>query len=465
MHYYTKFSFTILFYLLSIACNAQNLIQNGSFEQYTDCPVFSGQLERATHWHNPSSASPDLFHACNDSINGDAGVPKHPGGFQTAHSGQGYAALVLSIGSKSNSQDDNYREYLGTKLLNPLEKGKRYCVSLYVAMNIRTKYSIDQMSVNFSGDSIYQHHFEALFKIYPQLNNTPGNYLDDTTGWTKLQWIYTADDNHQWVTIGNFKRADSTPIKSVRNIPDEQAQIPYYYIDDVSVIPMEPIEAGWIKDQVLQCFNPITINGGDFESYKWSTGEITRNIEINQAGKYWLEAETGCGWFTDTFQVSNIDTTTNVFAVKDGVITCKKPYQVILPQYNNYLWSTGETGQSAIFSKQGSYWVRVDNSCGNYIDSFRVQDVGCFFVPDAFTPNNDGLNDIFRPRGIADPKGYQLTIHNRWGNQVFISTNPNTGWNGMHGATLADAGTYNWYLQYTHEGKLVSDKGVVMLIR
>ncbi|MGB1032510.1 MAG: gliding motility-associated C-terminal domain-containing protein, partial [Flavobacteriales bacterium] len=55
------------------------------------------------------------------------------------------------------------------------------------------------------------------------------------------------------------------------------------------------------------------------------------------------------------------------------------------------------------------------------------------YIPNSFTPNNDGKNDVFKPVGRAvDLNSYELLIFNRWGEVVFRSDNPNEGWNGSH---------------------------------
>jgi gliding motility-associated-like protein len=92
-----------------------------------------------------------------------------------------------------------------------------------------------------------------------------------------------------------------------------------------------------------------------------------------------------------------------------------------------------------------------------------------FFVPNAFTPNEDGLNDKFLPVGIFEGiRSYDMSIWNRWGEQVFETVDYSTGWNGQRGNTgdVAPPGVYAYVVNYKDElGKPRSLKGHVTLIR
>ena len=69
------------------------------------------------------------------------------------------------------------------------------------------------------------------------------------------------------------------------------------------------------------------------------------------------------------------------------------------------------------------------------------------YVPTAFTPNNDGVNDVFMVEGI-DPRGFWLEIYNRWGEQIFYTEDPNAPWNGNNQLRDSDHfvpdGVYHW---------------------
>jgi len=93
-----------------------------------------------------------------------------------------------------------------------------------------------------------------------------------------------------------------------------------------------------------------------------------------------------------------------------------------------------------------------------------------FWLPNAFTPNNDGNNDIFRPvtqRTTLSP--YHFQVFNRWGQLIFNTTDPAEGWDGTHEGKPCESGLYSYVIQY-REGKIESSenmtqKGFVSLIR
>jgi gliding motility-associated-like protein len=92
-----------------------------------------------------------------------------------------------------------------------------------------------------------------------------------------------------------------------------------------------------------------------------------------------------------------------------------------------------------------------------------------FFIPNAFTPNNDGLNDDFLPVGLFEGiRDYQLSIWNRWGEKVFISNDHMIGWDGRSNNANSDApvGVYAYVIDYIDGlGKKKNLKGHVTLVR
>ncbi|WP_431213749.1 T9SS type B sorting domain-containing protein [Puia sp. P3] len=96
----------------------------------------------------------------------------------------------------------------------------------------------------------------------------------------------------------------------------------------------------------------------------------------------------------------------------------------------------------------------------------KVFGVAGLFVPNAFTPNNDGRNDILRVIGPGIGKLVVFAVYDRWGRQVFLTRNAGVGWDGTFGGRNMDAGTYVWMAEAVDDhGKIVQKKGTVVLIR
>lgn len=83
--------------------------------------------------------------------------------------------------------------------------------------------------------------------------------------------------------------------------------------------------------------------------------------------------------------------------------------------------------------------------------------------PTAFTPNGDGLNDIFQP--VVDyerVRKFSMVIYNHWGQLIFETTNPAEGWDGKD----APAGVYSWVISYSDiREKVYQIKGTVTLVK
>jgi gliding motility-associated-like protein len=90
-----------------------------------------------------------------------------------------------------------------------------------------------------------------------------------------------------------------------------------------------------------------------------------------------------------------------------------------------------------------------------------------FWVANAFTPNGDGKSDVFIVRGEGITN-FEFGVFNRWGEQLFLSTNLTEGWNGKRTITGEElpAGAYVYYIKgMTTEGEVINTKGMVTLIR
>ncbi len=109
----------------------------------------------------------------------------------------------------------------------------------------------------------------------------------------------------------------------------------------------------------------------------------------------------------------------------------------------------------------------ADNDCRDSVDVVVHADACCdMFIPNAFTPNGDGLNDDFGPRANGHFNRYQMQIFNRWGQNVFVSADINTHWDGSYNGLPADVGVYYYIATVMcRDGTEFQRKGDVTLIR
>jgi gliding motility-associated-like protein len=137
--------------------------------------------------------------------------------------------------------------------------------------------------------------------------------------------------------------------------------------------------------------------------------------------------------------------------------------------YTSYAWLNNFSGDSSYtVTLPGKYWVLVGNSCGTATDSIEIFDRCDFpvYIPSGFTPNNDGLNDIFRVSPQTKNKFISLQIFNRSGELVFESNNIDKGWDGKLKGQLQPTGVYLYVIRMKDlAGKEMIAKGSFALIR
>ncbi|MBL7718468.1 MAG: gliding motility-associated C-terminal domain-containing protein, partial [Flavipsychrobacter sp.] len=100
-------------------------------------------------------------------------------------------------------------------------------------------------------------------------------------------------------------------------------------------------------------------------------------------------------------------------------------------------------------------------------ESTKLDAQACCVVslPNVFTPNGDGKNDIFRPITTGTHAIKRFIIVNRWGTKVFETVDEGTGWDGTYNGVDQNIDTYYYILQYKCNGKTEELKGDVTLIR
>jgi gliding motility-associated-like protein len=89
-----------------------------------------------------------------------------------------------------------------------------------------------------------------------------------------------------------------------------------------------------------------------------------------------------------------------------------------------------------------------------------------YYLPSAFTPNGDGLNDVARPYLVGMKSLKSFSVFNRWGNLIYYSQKEGEGWDGKSKGVDQNAGIYIWVLEYyDNSNTLIKQKGTITLIR
>jgi gliding motility-associated-like protein len=259
----------------------------------------------------------------------------------------------------------------------------------------------------------------------------------------------------------------------------------------VYVVPPPIPNAG---TDAIVCFGTtFRLNGSGGTSYQWSPSNYLSNpglsnpvTKLPSAGtyKYILSVSTnGCpSLIKDTVSITML-APVNVFAGMDTFVTANQPLQLNAVDVNSsgftsYIWSPS----FGLNNPVGKTPIAVLNNLGttSYIVTARTTE-GCeekdeiritvfakadLYVPTAFTPNGDGLNDfaVVIPVGLKELKYF--SIFNRWGELVFSTKDPSIGWNGTYKGKQQDGNVFIWSTEgIDYNGNLIRKKGMVTLIR
>ena len=131
-----------------------------------------------------------------------------------------------------------------------------------------------------------------------------------------------------------------------------------------------------------------------------------------------------------------------------------------------YHWQDGSSDPVFVVTGPGEYYVDVALDGCIASDTVRVSEcpVNLYF-PNAFTPNGDGLNDTFQPKGTGVEK-FSMQVFDRWGAMIFETNSIDKCWNGTCSGSQCPEGMYVYTATYgTSSGNVQMAKGTVLLQR
>ena len=241
-------------------------------------------------------------------------------------------------------------------------------------------------------------------------------------------------------------------------------------------------------DYAQTCFGDTTLfflnNKANIDSLKWNfadpfsgTGNISFLPEpkhvFSQPGSYQVKLEI---YFEgDVFKNSGeviifplpeVDLGNDLFIFPGSWVTLDPG-----PGFLAYEWQNEQQEQQYLAKEEGAYCVTVwDQHLCNNTDTISVFYLD-LIVPNAFTPNADGINDIFIPLlpewGVLD---YRLTLFDRWGKIIFDTSDMLEGWDGTYHGNPCQLGTYVWVITFNARREAsgtttINEKGIVTLLR
>ncbi|WP_128543338.1 lectin-like domain-containing protein [Larkinella soli] len=224
--------------------------------------------------------------------------------------------------------------------------------------------------------------------------------------------------------------------------------------------------------------NPTLAPEASGVQFKWSTGETARAISPTTSGLYTLEVvNDGCA-DRDSVQVT-FEALPKSEVPNEQTIDCPGAQPLVLdPRFTGtdltYEWVPGAgKGASLEVTGPGTYSVTVRTPAGCAAERKFVVLDNCpasalVFVPDAFSPNGDGQNEVFEWKSTENIE-VRLKIFNRWGELIFSNESGNAFWNGTSKGVPCPENSYLWKMEYkttrNATSQWITRHGQVLLVR
>ena len=473
-----------------------NLLLNASFEANQHCPVnyiYDSEYDIASYWKFSSYTNineANFYHNLNCS--GDSQqVVQHMQPELPLPQGNGFVAIYNSATLHPVPENEMMKGYVSQCLQAPLVKGEDYTLSFYAGRF--------QSWDNFTGNMFPLD--VALFgnkdcnavpfgKKYVQGNGCPANY----EGWTELgkttihsngEWVFgkisfTVPSDINVIAIG----PDCSILPPINDLTDSTTFLDYhlYYLDDLHLLGTKDFPLAYIHVQSREnCVSlpSLQVPATTGASYQWYKDGIvvpdatsnTYQVAVAATASYNVVIRTIENCITsEPFLIT--PSQLGKVNIPADTISCLGDTLQLAPALAGIQYSinNGSARSNVSISQEGNYTITATDSYGcNKIFSTHVAAQNCadcnVYVPTAFTPNGDGLNDVFRATLRCFTTAFHCIIFDRWGRQIFESNNINKGWNGTFKGTRLTQGAYVYIINYkTTTGKSKQAKGVVLLM-
>jgi len=214
----------------------------------------------------------------------------------------------------------------------------------------------------------------------------------------------------------------------------------------------------------------LIASGNNFINLMWSNNVVGNSFQTGLPGIYTVTATSSQGCTArDTFNLDFANRITIKAIASDTVLTCDEAIELNVTGADSYFWqpATGLNDQNSnnpvVEGIRNSILYVVTGTKGNCtaIDSVNIAFEACsdIYIPNAFSPNGDGVNDIFRVLG-SNIKEFNLRIYNRWGTLLFETGQVDAGWDGKYNEKDVTAGVYVWLLDAKDtNGKVLNFNG------
>jgi gliding motility-associated-like protein len=326
----------------------------------------------------------------------------------------------------------------------------------------------------------------AGFTINTKTQNLAGNNFIFTsttvipTGNLKYYWDFgdgdtstNSNSTHSYTAAGSYK---------VKIIATSGFGCADTFSDSVFVLSYPKMHVSFsvqnacVGEEVL-FKNYSTISPPDsFLNFLWNFGDGATIVKKEPkhiyaaAGKYTIRLSVLTAFgskdsLTDTIEIF-ADPVVNITASPDTIVIPGNLVTLIASGlYDQLLWFDNSTAGSVNVTSEGTYWVTASYNNGCKSSDTIILTKGEIKKPEmvnVITPNGDGFNDLFVIKNIASIKPCKLAIYNRWGDELFSTSDYQNNWDGTYKGKKLPEGTY-YYVLETRDGKVY--KGAVNVLK
>lgn len=304
--------------------------------------------------------------------------------------------------------------------------------------------------------------------------------------------------SYEWSPSGdNISSIDFRPMSDTLVRVQVSDACGTYATDSMEIAVFAKPEAGFSFQPNMGCtqsavhFINTTISR-EAGTYVWDFGDASGSTEISPLHKYYK-----AGLYRVSLVATNSQGCSDTVSASDPIIIFESPVasfntspaaNLVINSpitFNNisdgaasWIWNFGDSSGISFdrvpvhkFNNEGSYLISLiainDQHCSDTTyQKIVVYGKNSIFVPNVFTPNYDGRNDLFRPIIGGLPISLHFTVYNRWGEKVFETFQLHEGWNGIYHGNNSPVGTYVWICTYQFQGdRQRTRQGTFILLR
>ena len=446
---------------------------NPSFEDNTTIPcgpvTSTAAMSAAAHnWSYPTGGSADIHTTTSGTTCFSYALGPSGPGEQAPRTGDEMGGFYVN----ANGDSRDYREYLQVRLSSAMVVGETYELEFWISRAENHPFAVNNLGLLMVVDSIWKGTtWQGPLNRTAQLIEP--TIVTQDTGWQLVYDCMVADSAYRYAIIGNFVDSGSN---SKMRMAATGSYYAYYFVDDVRI---EQTSVGTGTNSSLDttfCAGTSIdlVSSSTGGVHLWNTGDVGATLTVSSPGTYWVTSTSCVSSQTDTFYVTEIPIPATLDLGSDTVFCAGQEIRLQVPNQAgvSYTWSDGSTGNTLITTSPGVYSVVGANTCGSASDDIILTMENCeciAYVPNAFSPNQDGLNDHFVPVMLGCENEIQIfQVYNRYGDLVYdYKAGNQKGWDGKQKGVKSDVGVYTWVLEYlSNDGQTVNrDKGTVTIVR